>query len=262
MGRSNIKAIFKRKLALPIALCAAVVVLGGALGLRAGLASPTAAAREIPIYCVDRDDKVLSISFDAAWGDEDTDEILSALSEAGVKATFFLVGEWVDKYPHRVKQIFEAGHEIQNHSATHPHMPKIGRDKMLSELNICSDKIEAVTGVRPILFRPPYGDYSNDVIEVARGTGLYTIQWDVDSLDWKDLTAGQIYDRVVPKVGPGSIVLFHNGGKHTAESLPAILSELKSQGYTFLTISELIYKDNYTVDHTGRQLPRTGENAG
>ena len=189
------------------------------------------------------------------WGDEDTAEIIRILGEYNVKATFFVVGDWVKKYPHQVKALSEAGHEIMNHSDNHPYMTRLSRESMLSQLSACSDKIEAITGVRPMLFRAPYGDYSNTVIEAAEMEDMLTIQWDVDSLDWKNLTAKQIYDRVVPRVKSGSIVLFHNGGLHTAESLPVIISELQNQGYEFLKISELVYYDNYTVDHTGMQIP-------
>ena len=192
-------------------LCVCAMVIG----LRAGRVSAAAEARDLPIYNVQRDDKVIAISFDAAWGDEQTQPLMDILAEYQVKTTFFVVGEWVDKYPEQVKALADAGHEVMNHSNKHPHMTKLSREEMTAELNGCNDKIEAITGVRPILFRAPYGDYNNAVVGCARDCGMFTIQWDVDSLDWKDLSPAQIRERVVPKVKPGSIVLFHNGGKHT-----------------------------------------------
>jgi polysaccharide deacetylase family sporulation protein PdaB len=244
-----------KKRLLGIILLAALAVAACLIGFNAGSVAVSGTARKIPIYSVYREDKVLAISFDAAWGDEDTPEIIRILSEYNVKATFFVVGDWVDKYPHQVKALFEAGHEVMNHSNTHPYMTKLSLSDMALQLSRCSDKIAAITGVSPTLFRAPYGDYSNSVLEAALSEGMLTIQWDVDSLDWKNLTAGQIYNRVVPKVKSGSIVLFHNGGLHTAESLPSIISELQRQGYKFLKISELVYFENYTVDHTGKQIP-------
>lgn len=241
---------------LGIILLAAAAAAAVFWGYRAGSMAVSGSARKIPIYSVYREDKVLAISFDAAWGDEDTAEIIRILAEHDVKATFFVVGAWVDKYPHQVKALFEAGHEVMNHSDSHPYMTRLSRAGMAAELSRCNDKIASITGVRPTLFRAPYGDYSNSVLEAAQAEGMFTIQWDVDSLDWKNLTAEQIYNRVVPRVKPGSIVLFHNGGLHTAQSLPSIISELKRQGYSFLKISELIYCDNYTIDHTGMQLPK------
>jgi polysaccharide deacetylase family sporulation protein PdaB len=242
-------------------------IIAGALligvGVYFGASSAVQAAtakKELPIYSVQRDDKVVAISFDAAWGDEDTADIIKALADYNVKTTFFVVGNWVDKYPHQVKALHEAGHEIMNHSDTHPHMTKLSLDEMRREINRCNDKIEAITGVRPNLFRPPYGDYNNAVIQAMHDMGMYTIQWDVDSLDWKDLTEEQIVARVVPKVTPGSIVLFHNGAKHTAKALPMILDGLQKAGYTIVKVSEIIYYDNYTIDHTGRQIPTTSIN--
>ena len=132
-------------------------------------------------------------------------------------------------------------------------MPELSKDKMRDELTACNNKIEAITGVKPILFRAPYGDYNNEVIQTFRECGSYTIQWDVDSLDWKDLSADEITKRVTSKIKPGSIVLFHNAAKHTPEALPGILEKLKSDGYNIIPISQLIYADNYTIDTEGRQ---------
>lgn len=210
--------------------------------------------RDLPIYCVDKgDEKIASISFDAAWGNEDTEQLIEILEKNNVKATFFVVGEWVDKYPESVKALSDAGHEVMNHSDTHPHMTQLSPEKMREELTNCNNKIEGVTGIKPVLFRAPYGDYNNEVIQTIRECGCYTIQWDVDSLDWKDLSAAEITKRVTEKVKPGSIVLFHNAAKHTPEALPGILEKLQSDGYNIVPISQLIFTDNYTIDNTGRQ---------
>ena len=123
-----------------------------------------------------------------------------------------------------------------------------------SELTSSISVIEDLTSQKVELFRAPFGDYDNEVIETAEKLGLYTIQWDVDSLDWKDLSASEITKRVVKRVKNGSIVLFHNQGLHTAEALPQIILELKQQGYEFVTIGELIYKDNYQMLSDGGQL--------
>ena len=218
-----------------------------------------AADRQLPIYCVEKDQKVCSISFDAAWGNEDTQQLIDILERYQVKATFFVVGDWAEKYPESVKALADAGHEVMNHSAHHDHYNKLSADQIIADVNACNDKVEAVTGVRPTLIRCPYGEYDDHVIAAIRSMGMEPIQWDVDSLDWKDLSAGEITKRVTSKVGPGSIVLFHNAAKHTPEALPGILENLISQGYTILPISQLILPGqcgtDYTMDHTGRQLP-------
>ena len=221
-----------------------------------GQAVVTAALqRQLPIYCVKKDDKVVSLSFDAAWGNEDTQQLIDILGKYNIKATFFVVGEWVDKYPESVKALHDAGHEIMNHSDSHKYFTKLSSDEIIKDITACNDKIEKVTGVRPVLFRPPYGDYNDNVVSTVSGMEMYPIQWDVDSLDWKDLSAADIQKRVVKRVQPGSIVLFHNAAKHTPAALPGVIESLMQEGYTFLPISQLIYKDNYTIDHTGRQIP-------
>lgn len=138
--------------------------------------------KDLPIYCVQKEEKICAISFDAAWGNEDTHTLIEILKKYNVKTTFFVVGGWVDKYPESVKELADAGHEIMNHSNTHPHMTKLSKDDMQKEVSECNDKIEKVTNKKPILFRPPYGDYNDSVVSAMRDIGMYTIQWDVDTL--------------------------------------------------------------------------------
>ena len=219
-----------------------------------GDAAVSASARELPIYSVQSETARVALTFDAAWGAEDTQILIEELGKYGAKATFFVVGEWVDKYPDAVRSLHAAGHSVMNHSDTHPHMSQLAADGILKEANRASDKIEKITGVRPELLRVPYGDYNDTVIKTLRSGGYQVIQWDVDSLDWKDLSANEICRRVTDKVKPGSIVLFHNAAKHTPEALPVILANLKDKGYEFVTVSEMILRENYYIDHTGKQM--------
>ena len=211
--------------------------------------------RLVPIYSVEREDKVVSISFDCAWGVEHTDDILNALKVSGVRATWFMVEFWAEKYPEYVKKIDNAGHEIGTHSSSHSYMSKQNSEEIKLELSTSSEAIKSVTGKDVNLFRPPYGDYDDELIKTASEQGYYSIQWDTDSLDWKDLSATDIAMRVINNVQNGSIILMHNNGLHTAEAVPIILETLKNKGYSFVPIGELIYKDNYTIDGTGRQQP-------
>lgn len=244
----------KIKSAAVIAAASAVLLCGVCAGGVAAVKT-AAAKKELPIYSVERGDKKIAISFDAAWGNEQTDTLINILGEYGVKTTFFVVGSWVDKYPESVKALDAAGHEVMNHSNTHPHLTRLDVAKIEEEITLCAAKIESVTGKRPGLLRPPYGDYNDTVIKTVRRLGVYPIQWDVDSLDWKGISAEKIAERVLGGVKDGSIVLFHNGGEHTADALPKILSELQSRGYEIVPVSQLIYRENYTIDHTGRQKP-------
>ena len=217
----------------------------------------TDSSRLLPIYSVETDEKKLSISFDCAWGVEYTDKLLEIMEKNGVKCTFFAVQFWVEKYPEYAKKIVEAGHELGTHSRTHPYMSKLSKAEILDELNTSSAAIEKLTGQKVTLFRPPYGDYDNQLISACAERGLYPIQWDVDSLDWKNLSATEIAMRVVNGAKNGSIILCHNNGLHTAESLPLIFSTLQNRGYQFVPIGQLIHKENYTLDHNGRQHANT-----
>lgn len=211
------------------------------------------APRKVPIYSVDTSEKQVAISFDAAWGADKTEEILEILDEFDVNATFFLVGFWVDDYTDMVKKIDEAGCEIGTHSNTHPDMVKLDIESVSEELSTSVSKIEAVTGKKVTLFRAPFGSYNNQLLEVAESMNLKTIQWDVDTLDWKGLSASEINSRVLSKVQNGSIILMHNNSDHVLDGLRLILTTLKNKGYQIGSIGELVYADNYTVDRNGVQ---------
>ncbi len=253
------KIIYLRRKVIAAAACALAAAMMFWVVNNPAVVGASAATRQLPIYCVQKDYKVLSISFDAAWGNEDTQQLIDILDKYGVKATFFVVGEWVDKYPESVKALFDAGHEVMSHSDSHAHFNSLSADEIVADLTACGDKIEGVTGVRPTLFRCPYGEYDDHVINAVRSMDIEPIQWDVDSLDWKDLSAADITKRVTGKVQPGSIVLFHNAALHTPEALPGIIEALLQQGYTFVPISQLILPGecgrDYSIDHTGRQCP-------
>ena len=248
------RAFLIRRNSISLAICGIAAVLMFYVVNYPAAVDASASARQLPIYCVQRDQKLVSISFDAAWGNEDTQELIDILDRFQVKATFFVVGDWVDKYPESVKALHDAGHEVMNHSNTHAHYPQLSPQAVVDDLNACNDKIEAVTGVRPTLVRLPYGDYDDNAIRAVRSIGMEPIQWDVDSLDWKDYDADTICQRVTSKLSPGSIVLFHNAALHTPEALPAILDHMAREGYSLLPISQLIYRENYTIDHAGRQF--------
>ena len=210
--------------------------------------------RELPIYCVNRDDNKISISFDAAWGGDKTLGILDLLDEYNIKTTFFLVDIWTQKYPELVKEIVARGHEIGNHSTSHPQMSKLNETQIAKELNTQADNVLAIAGVRPVLFRPPYGDYNNRVITTAQEQGFVPIQWSVDSLDWKNRGAQEIINRAT-KVKSGDIVLFHNDSQYILDALPAVLKYYAENGYSVVPISEILLTGETTIDIQGRQQP-------
>lgn len=217
--------------------------------------SSAANGRQLPIYCVQTDQKKVALTFDAAWGNEDTGKILDILSRHNVHVTFFMTGGWVDSYPEDVKAILAAGHDLGNHSENHKNMSQISNDEKRQEIVSVHRKVKELTGYDMFLFRPPYGDYDNDVIRTAAECGYYSIQWDVDSLDWKDYGADSIISTVCnhKHLGCGSIILCHNGAKFTAEALDTLITNLKGQGYEIVPVSELIYRDGYHMNAEGRQ---------
>ncbi len=244
----------RSKTLLPL-LAAALIFTVWALVAKPGFIAVMAGERQIPIYSVKREYRVVSLTFDAAWGNEDTEALIGILGRYNIKATFFVVGDWARKYPESVRQLSDAGHEIMSHSDRHEHMTRLSPSQISADLKACNDAVEAVTGVRPALFRCPYGEYDDNVVRAARDMGMEVIQWDVDSLDWMDKTAAQIQERVLGGVGPGSIVLFHNAAKHTPEALEGIITGLMREGYSFARVSELLLTENYSIDNSGMQIP-------
>jgi polysaccharide deacetylase family sporulation protein PdaB len=219
------------------------------------LSQTLVSSKELPIYCVEQDKPYISISFDAAWGNDDTAKLLEILKKHNVRATFFMTGGWVDKYPDDVKAIADGGHDLGNHSENHKQMSQLSAEECKEEIMTVHEKVKTLTGKDMILFRPPYGDYNDTLIQTANECGYFPIQWDVDSLDWKDYDAATIIRRVTESkhLGNGSIILCHNGAKHTAEALDELITTLQQKGYQFVPISQLILKENYEMDTEGRQ---------
>ena len=218
--------------------------------------SNTVNGKELPIYSVETEKKQVALSFDAAWGNDDTNQILEILAKHNVKVTFFMTGGWVEKFPEDVKKIYDAGHDLGNHSENHKNMSQLSDTQCQEELMKVHNKVKELTGTEMNLFRPPYGDYDDHVITNAKTCGYHTIQWSVDSLDWKDYGVDSIIKTVTQhkELKNGAIILMHNGAKYTKDALETIILTLKEQGYEFVPISQLIYKDNYHLDVTGRQF--------
>ena len=219
--------------------------------------SNTVNGRELPIYCVQTDEPKVAISFDAAWGNEDTGRILEILAKHNVHATFFMTGGWVESYPDDVKAIYEAGHDLGNHSENHKNMSQLSDSEIKDEIMSVHNKVKELTGYEMFLFRPPYGDYDNEVITGTISCGYYPIQWSIDSLDWKDYGVEDIINRVCgsDQLTGGAIILCHNGAKYTADALDQLLTTLEEKGFQVVPISEIILKENYHMDTTGKQIP-------
>ncbi|WP_373899055.1 polysaccharide deacetylase family sporulation protein PdaB [Haloimpatiens sp. FM7315] len=210
--------------------------------------------RKLPIYNVDTKDKKIAITFDCGWDEDKTKEILEVLDKHNVKATFFLVGAWIDDFEKDTKLIYEKGHEIGNHSNMHPNMSRVSKERIIKEIEITDGKIMKITGALPKLFRCPSGDYNDLVVQVVEDSNHYCIQWDVDSIDWKGEGEEIEYNRVIKKTKPGSIILFHTNGKYTPKNLSKIIKKFQDEGYKFVKVSDLIYKEDFYIDSTGKQI--------
>lgn len=230
---------------------AAIMVASSSAGKAVATANEP---RQIPIYYVDTDEKICALSFDAAWGNEQTDTLLRILDEYEVKSTFFLVKQWVDQYPEDVKEIASRGHDVGNHSSTHPHMAQLSSDEQQKEIDDCNRTIEELTGTSPTLFRAPYGEYNDDLVNSLKAGDMYCVQWNIDSLDWKDPSPDEMVSRIREKLCPGSVILMHNGAANTPEALPKIIEMIRDEGYTIVPISGLIPEGDYYTDHEGKMI--------
>lgn len=209
--------------------------------------------RLLPVYCVQTDERYVSLTFDCAWGADDIQAIIETLNSNDVKATFFTVGTWVDNYPEEVKLLADNDMEVGNHSNSHAHVNQMSYGEVLADMTKCNEKIEAITGKKVKYYRGPYGEYNNTVISVAKEIGMQVIQWDIDTLDYNGLTSDEICARIKSKLKNGSIILMHNDTKYTASSFQKIIDTINDEGFEIIPLSELVYDENYMIDHTGRQ---------
>lgn len=236
----------------------AVVILAVVFGVlfmaRSVNSAVSAEARLIPIYSVETPSKKVSVTFNCANGGDDIDRILSILEAYDVKATFFLLGAWAENHMSEVQKIYAAGHEIGNHSYSHNDLPSMSYEDILLDIQKCNETVRSITGEAPTLFRAPSGSYDNKTITAAEELGMTAIQWDVDTIDWKNIPADEIIKKVETKTSNGSVIQMHTGTEYTADALPEILDFLEDEGYACVPVGELIYKDNFHIDNNGRQI--------
>ena len=264
-GRAGEGRIWRAKGRLLAAGTLSLAVTAAAWGACGGQAVETAgeaSGTKRPIYSVETDEQKAALTFDCAWGSEDLAAILGTLAQCGVRATFFVTGDFVENYPEEVRRISQAGHDLGNHGDAHLHMAGLDGEQCREEIEGAHTKVKNVTGKEMELFRPPYGDYSSTLVETAEELGYYTVQWDVDSLDWKDYGAADIVERTAghEKLKNGSIILLHTGTRYTAQALHALIERLEEAGYELVPVSQLILREDYTVDFEGRQraIPKEG----
>ena len=243
-------------LILILAICIVEGITGWPLAGPESQAVSSSGVRELPIYSVETEERKIAITFDAAAGASDTDALLGILAAHQVKATFFLCGCWIRNHPEETKKIYNAGHEIGNHGDQHLDPAKLEREELLQEMEGQKQEMQKLLGITPTLYRPAYGSYTTEVIRAARASGYEAVQWSVDSLDWQDRSAEEIIDTVLNHrdLKNGAILLFHNDTAYTAQALDTLLTALEKEGYQMVCVSDLIWKEPYEIDHTGRQF--------
>ena len=210
--------------------------------------------KRLPIYNVETTENKVALTMNCAWNADDIDSILKTLESNNTKITFFMVGDWIEKFPEAVKKISEAGHEIASHSDTHPHVNNLSYEENIEEIEKSNEKIEKITGNRTNIYRPPYGEYNDTVIKAAEDREYYCIQWNLDTLDYTGLTGNEMWNRLKDKIKAGDIILTHNGTEHTADSLDQLIKNIKTKGLDVVKISDLIYKEGYTINSNGTQI--------
>ena len=232
----------------------ALFIIAATVGNKTGqLIQTMSKSKLVPIYNVQTEEPKVAFTMNCAWNADDIDSILATLEKHKIHITFFMVGDWVDKYPEAVKKISDAGHEIANHSDGHKHVNDLSLEDNEKEISVCSDKIKKITGKPTNLYRGPYGEYNNIVIQAAENQKHVTIQWSLDTLDYEGITGEEMWKRLENKLKNGDIILSHNGTEHTADSLDKLLTNIEQKGFKVVTVSDLIYKDHYTIDSNGTQ---------
>ena len=245
----------------PVLLIVLVVIWALALGAVLFFSltrTANAAAKQLPVYSVETEEKAVALTFNCAWDETGLDELLAILKEYDARCTFFVVGEFARRCPEAVRKIYNAGHEIGNHSMAHKDPVRMDYADLLSDINACSELLFSLTGQPVTLYRAPSGSYNDDTVAVAKALGMTAIQWDADSVDWKDKIPEEIEQRMLKKIGPGSIALFHVGKENTVAALAEILKTLKAEGYTFRTVTDLLPEGETYLDGTGRLFPVVG----
>lgn len=250
--------MLKERLKWMAAWMAMAVLVLGAIRYIPGVVSVSTSVdgRELPIYCVDTMKGQVAMSFDSVRGSRDTQKILEILEKQNVKATFFVEGKWVEDHPEEVRAIQAAGHDLGSLGGEHKDMTQLSKEEKIAELTGVHKRVKELTGIDMELFRPPLGAYDNEVVRTARENGYYTIQWSVDSMDWKDYGADAIIEAVCSHkdLDNGAIILCHNGAKYMVQALDGVIAGLRSQGYEIVPVSRLIYKSGFHMDQKGQQV--------
>ena len=216
----------------------------------------TVSGRLVPVYSVLTQEPKVSITFESSAGRDLTREILKVLEDYGVMATFFLSGEWMERNKDSARLVDASGHELGNYTYSAPYPNSLLKADLKRELEKAHKYIEKATGKAPKVFRPPYGEYSNKVIEAAKELGYETVIWSIESLDWRGTSSDDMLKGISEKLHKGAIIRFHVTGPNTVEALPQIIEAIRDAGYEIVPLSQLLLEGDYYIHpHTGEMRP-------
>ena len=234
----------------------ALVVIAGILIVVfavAGSVQASAAAEKKPVISVERGDNKIALTFDCAWDAADTDKLLGMLSDADIRATFFVTGEFCDTHADSVRKMSAGGHSVQNLSDKNIHIKGMNINDLIADTKEAAKKIKTITGKDPALYRAPFGDFDDKALTTLEGMGLIPVQWSVDSRDLDDPDAASVKKRVLDGTASGSVLLFHNDSPVTGEVLPQLITALRQKGFEFVRAEELIFTESFVIDENGIQ---------
>lgn len=199
----------------------------------------TTQAKIQPIFHGNISEPKVAFACNVFWGEEFLPDMLQTLSNQNTHITFFIGGSWAKKYPELLADIANKGHELGNHTYSHPHPNTISKEKNKEQIVKTEDLVKEITGTKTTLYAPPYGEYNDTVLTAADELGYTTIMWTIDTIDWKRPPADIIKNRVIKKLHNGAIILMHPT-EPTAKALPELISEIKKAGYTITTVSDIL----------------------
>lgn len=231
------KRLRRQALALFFVLAFALLAFLSAEGVKKLM--PATGTGTSPLFQVNTTKSVAALTINVAWGEEYLPAMLKALKEADINATFFMVGDWAEQFPDLTRALAADGHELGNHSWSHPYPTQIPPEALAEEIKKTEKLLLDLTGQKCTLFAPPYGEWDKDVVLTAAEQGYQTIMWTIDTIDWQKPGVDVITSRVLDNLAPGSMILMHPT-EQTAQALPKILSGAKEKGYRFMTVSQLL----------------------
>ena len=212
----------------------------------------SSAIQKMPIYKVNINEKKLALSINCTENIENLNDILDILSKMQIGATFFVTGELIDKYPNEIKEIINnKNNELGSLCNNYASLKGKSNEEIRKEIEEGSEKLNKLTGIESKLLRLPYGEYNNNILEIAESQNKQTIQWNIDSLDYNDLKADEMWEIIEENISSGSIILMHN--EYIGNSLETIIQNIKEKGYTVTNVSNILYKDNYKINEKGEQ---------